>query len=85
MLTAWQTNREGHKAATADAQHVAEDFNVVRTADILISINSAPDERERNEARLFFAASRNQETGMQVQIEQDLERMRFIKRVIGRI
>ena len=83
MLSATQSNREGFKSVTVKAEHVAEDFNKVRIADLIISINITEDERTRGEARLYFAASRNQAGGMMVQIKQDLERMTFIKHVIG--
>jgi len=83
MLSATQSNREGFKSITAKAEHVSDDFNKVRIADLLISINSSDDEKARGEARLFFAASRNQAGAMMLQIKQDLERMIFIKSVIG--
>jgi replicative DNA helicase len=82
MLTATQTNREGFKSAVARAEHVAEDFNKVRTADVMISINSSDEEKAKGEARLYFAASRNQESGFTVFIKQDLAKMRFITEVL---
>lgn len=81
MLTATQSNREGFKAVTAKADNVADDFNKVRTADLFISINSTEDERRDGKARLYFAASRNQQSGMTVFIEQDLAAARFLKMV----
>lgn len=84
MLTATQTNRDGYKATTARAEHTSEDFNKVRIVDLLISINATDEERSMGEARLFFAASRNQEGAFTLRIKQDLERMRFITKVIGR-
>lgn len=83
MLSATQSNREGFKSVTAKAEHVSDDFNKVRIADLLISINSTDDERARGEARLFFAASRNQAGSVMLQVKQDLEKMIFIKSVIG--
>lgn len=83
MLTATQTNREGYKAATATATHIAEDFNKVRTVDLLISINKTEDERARGEARLYLVASRNQEDGISIRIKQALERAKFAARVLG--
>ena len=82
VLTATQTNREGAKSAVAKAEHVSEDFNKVRTVDLLISINKTEEEASRHEARLYFAASRNQESGFTVRIEQDMAKMQFIKRVL---
>lgn len=83
MLTATQTNREGSKAQTAKMEHVAEDFNKIRTADLVISINSTEDERANGEARLYFAASRNQESGFTVKIKQDFKKMAFITDITG--
>lgn len=81
MLTATQSNREGYKSVTAKAEHVSDDFNKVRTADLFISINSTEEERREGKARLYFAASRNQRSGMTIFIEQDFNRMRFIKAI----
>jgi len=82
MLTATQTNREGNKSAVAKATDVAEDFNKIRTADIVISINATDEERAAGEARLYFAASRNQESGFTIFIKQALSMMRFITSII---
>jgi replicative DNA helicase len=83
LLTATQTNREGAKKTVATATDVAEDFNKVRIADILISINKSDEERNLNQARLFFAACRNQRSGFSIRINQDLSRMKFISGIIG--
>ncbi len=83
MLTATQTNREGHKATVAKAEHVSEDFNKVRTVDLMISINKTEEEAKKGIARLYFAASRNQEDGFTIIIKQNLEMMKFVESVIG--
>lgn len=83
ILTATQTNREGTKAKVAEMTHVAEDFNKIRTADIVISINISEEDRAKGEARLHFVASRNQESGMTLKIKQDISKMQFISGVIG--
>lgn len=82
MLTATQTNREGYKATVAKAEHVAEDFNKVRTVDLMISINITDEERSKGEARLYFAASRNQESGFTLFIKQNLAKMKFMESVL---
>ncbi|WP_342234671.1 DnaB-like helicase C-terminal domain-containing protein [Inquilinus sp. OTU3971] len=84
VVTATQTNREGAKAATAKMEHAAEDFNKVRIADLLVSINATDDERAMNEARLFFAASRNQAGNFTLRIKQDLEKAQFLIRVLAK-
>ncbi|MEO9497667.1 MAG: hypothetical protein ABJG42_24550, partial [Vibrio splendidus] len=83
MITATQTNRTGFKNTTAKAEDVAEDFNKIRIADLVISINRTDEERDRGEARLYFAASRNQSGEFSISIKQDLARMSFIDGVIG--
>ncbi len=83
LLTATQSNRDGFKSVVADMDHVSDDFNKVRIADIFITINITADERARNEARLYFAASRNSEQGVTVTVQQDIARMNFIKGIIG--
>lgn len=82
MLSATQTNRDGFKSTVAKAEHVAEDFNKIRIADLVISINVTDEERAANEARLYFAASRNQESGFTIFIKQDISRMQFITSIV---
>lgn len=83
MVTAIQSNREGFKAHTATAEHAAEDFNKVRLADVMFSINADDDEKAAGEARIYMAAVRNMEGGYVLNIKQDLSRATFIKRVVG--
>ncbi len=83
LLTATQTNREGAKKAVATMTDIAEDLNKVRIADVLISINKTEEERALNQARLFFAASRNQRSGFTVKIEQNIDQAKFITKVLG--
>lgn len=85
VLTATQTNREGARSMTAKATDVGDDFNKVRTADVLIGINATDAEKAAGEARLYWAASRNTEDGFTIRIQQDRSRMKFITRVLGRV
>lgn len=84
MVTAIQSNRDGFKAHTAGAEHAAEDFNKVRLADVMFSINADDDEKAAGEARIYMAAVRNMEGGYTLNIKQDLSRATFIKAVTGR-
>jgi replicative DNA helicase len=84
LLTATQTNREGFKSAVAKAEHVSEDFNKIRIADLVISINKTDEERAVGEARLYFAASRNQAGNFTIRIQQDVDRMKFITKILGK-
>jgi replicative DNA helicase len=83
MLTATQANRDGAKAETTKDTDVAEDFNKVRIADIMISINRTEQERKRNQARLFLAASRNQAGEVSITIKQNIESMNFIEQILA--
>lgn len=82
MLTATQGNRDGVKSTIMKMEHVADDFNKVRTVDLMISINITDEERANGEARLYFAASRNQEGGFTVFIKQELSKMKFISSIV---
>jgi replicative DNA helicase len=82
VLSATQTNRDGFKATVAKADHIADDFNKVRIVDLLISINITEEERANGQARLFFAASRNQESGFTIFVKSDISRMIFIKSIL---
>ena len=83
LLTATQTNREGAKAAVAKMTDVSEDINKVRIADIIISINVTDEERALGQARLYFAAVRNGPSGFALSIKQDIDRMIFVKEILG--
>lgn len=83
VLTATQTNREGAKAAVAKMTDVSDDFNKIRIADLVISINRTDEEKASNIARLYFAAMRNGPQGFSVTIRQDIDRMRFLTEVVG--
>lgn len=83
VLTATQTNRQGYTAAVARAEHVSDDFNKIRIADVVISINKTEEERTAKQCRLYFAACRNNESGFTLRVEQAPDRMKFISKVIG--
>ena len=73
LLTAFQTNREGHKSAVVLAEHAAEDFNKIRIADLVLAINRTRDEIAEKKARITFAAARNQDDGKTIFVKQDLD------------
>jgi replicative DNA helicase len=83
MLSATQTNREGFKAAVGRMEHIAEDINKARTVDLLLSINATEDEKARNEARIYFAASRNQQGDYTVRVKTDFSRANYIAEIMG--
>ena len=83
ILTATQTNREGAKKMVVTMTDVADDFNKIRIADIVISINKTEEERKLNQCRLYFAAVRNGESNFTIRVEQDVNKMTFIKAILG--
>jgi replicative DNA helicase len=82
VLTATQTNRAGFTADVAKAEHAAEDFNKIRIADLVLTINRTDEEKVKGEARLYFAASRNQAGEFTLKISQDLSKMRFMTGIL---
>lgn len=82
MLSATQTNREGAKKTTVEDTDVAEDYNKIRIADLAMSINADDDELNRGEARIYFAASRNQRGKFSVVIKNNMECMQFLTGVL---
>lgn len=84
VLTATQTNREGAKAVISKATDVAEDFNKVRTVDLMFSINALEEEIKAGEARLFFAATRNGEGNFTLRVKQSRDKMQFLTKILGR-
>ena len=86
MLTATQTNREGTKKAArnvTDGTDAAEDYEKVRTADALITINASPDDRQNDEVVLYFSEMRNAESGLRLRFGQNFPCMRFFESFIG--
>jgi replicative DNA helicase len=80
ILTATQTNRSGADVDTVTMTHVADDFNKIRTADLVITINVNEIEQETGEARLYYAASRNQKP-VTIFVKRDLSVMKHIKEI----
>lgn len=81
VITAYQTNREGTKKAArnvSDGTDAADDYEVVRTADALITINADEDMKQNGEVLLYFAEMRNAESGIRLRFGQDLTCMRFL-------
>lgn len=82
LLSATQTNRTGMGSETADATHVADNIEKLRIADLTISINATEEEKSKQECRLYMAASRNQAGSRAIRVQQDLDQMKFISRIL---
>jgi replicative DNA helicase len=86
VLTGYQTNRDGTKKAArtvTDGTDAADDYEVVRTADVLLTINRTEEDRENGQFVLYFSEMRNAETGLKMRFSQDLRCMRFIIDFLG--
>lgn len=85
ILTATQTNREGAKASVAKFTDVSEDINRVRLADVFIILAATDQEKADDVFRLYLAAMRNSESGIQFTCKSDRKRMKFIKNIAKEI
>jgi len=86
-LTATQTNKEGTRKArnsVTDGTDAAEDYNKVRLADALITINRSEDDWNNGELVLYFADMRNAESGIRLRFGSKLSHMRLLTHFIGR-
>lgn len=86
VLTATQTNREGSKKAgkfVTDGTDVAEDYEKVRVADVLITINRSQMDKDNGEMVLYFSEMRNAESGLRMRYATDLSCMRFIVKFLA--
>ncbi len=84
VLTATQTNRTGAKAMMPAATDVAEDYNKIRIADLVVAGAASPEEKDADEARIKFVASRNQKE-VTLAIKQSRAKMKFIKSIVGKV
>ena len=82
MLSATQANREGAKKTTVDDTDVSEDYNKIRIADLVLTLNATDEELAKGEMRIFFAASRNQRGKFTVLIKNNMECMQFMTSVL---
>jgi replicative DNA helicase len=58
VWAAHQANRPGTGAKVLQAEHIAEDFNVIAIADIGVSVNQSDEERRKGKSRLAIMGSR---------------------------
>lgn len=86
VLTGYQTNREGAKKAqrnVTEGTDAADDFEVVRTADAVLTINKSEDDKRQGQFVLYFSEMRNAESGLRMRFSQDVTCMRFITKFEG--
>jgi replicative DNA helicase len=82
VLTATQTNRAGAKSMMPAATDVAEDYNKIRIADLVVAGAASEAEKDSEEARIKFIASRNQKE-ITLSIKQCRAKMKFISSIVG--
>jgi replicative DNA helicase len=86
VITGYQTNRTGTQKASrtvSDGTDAADDYEVVRTADVLLTINRTEDDRDNGQFVLYFSEMRNAETGLKMRFSQDLRCARFLIDFLG--
>jgi len=71
LWTATQTNRAGNQDELITINELSECFEKAAIADVIISANQTLEEKRNNEARLFFAKNRDDESLVSVNVETD--------------
>jgi replicative DNA helicase len=77
IVTATQGNRSSENARIVGSTHVSEDWSIMGTADIVLTICRTPEEMERRLARLYVAAARRVADQYLVMITQNYECCQF--------
>jgi hypothetical protein len=77
VVTATQGNRLSETSRIVGSTHVSEDWSVMGTADIVLTICQTPEEKEKRLARLLVAAARSVPDGYLVLISQAYETCQF--------
>jgi replicative DNA helicase len=71
VVTASQTNRESLDKQVITMKDISESIQKVQVADHIFSVCMTDEERKQGKGRLFFAGSREAETGGQINIVHD--------------
>lgn len=77
-ITAQQINREGGKSARGGQTNVAEDWSLIGTSDICISVNATSAEKKYGFARVFVEKARRARDRFGVLITQNYDIGQFI-------
>jgi replicative DNA helicase len=78
VVAAQQVSREGARSAQVDSTHVAEDWSLVGTADIVATISRSTAEKELGMCRLFFSKVRGEADGFGVVLTQNYALGQFV-------
>lgn len=77
MITVAQTNKTGVNTPIITEENIGEDFNKVKIADIIISINSTIEEYNNNEMRFFIIKNRDGAKFKMIKLIADFRTMNF--------
>lgn len=75
--TACQINRDGMKEKTQELSHIAESIAIAAEADLIISLNQQPEDKEMNIMRCTFLKSRLGGNGFSVNLYFNQINLRF--------
>lgn len=83
MITASQTRRSANDVELIEGSEVADDYNKIRIADVIFSINKNDDDRTDGTVREYCAENRNASSKWVITFLQNLECMRYAETVIS--
>ena len=75
--TACQINRDGMKEKTQELSHIAESIAIAAEADLIISLNQQPEDKEMNIMRVTFLKSRLGANGFSISLYFNQAYLRF--------
>ena len=75
--TACQINRDGMKEKTQELSHIAESIAIAAEADLIISLNQQPEDKEMNIMRATFLKSRLGANGFSISLYFNQAYLRF--------
>lgn len=77
IWTACQINREGMKEKSAELSHIAESIAIAAEADLILSLNQQPEDKEMNIMRCTFLKSRLGANGFSISLFFNQPYLRF--------
>lgn len=78
VVVAQQVSREGARSTQVDSTHVAEDWSLVGTADIVATISRTSAEKELGMCRLFFSKVRGEQDSFGIVLTQNYALGQFV-------
>ncbi len=75
VITAWQVNREGSDCHNVELRHISESWDVIKHADLVLSLNQSDGERENRVLRIGVLKQRESTDRPHIYLHSDLDRM----------